>query len=136
MTSARYSHGAQDTASGVPLSNDVSYAHGLDGKDGSVVYSIDAAGESAKPQVEKVLPGLRERGMVETVMNTIQTDIEQALATRTSRTSRASRTSRTSRGLRSVSFAYHIEHPKREPVINVTCVVLKQPDPASSSEPA
>jgi len=81
-TSARYSAGAEDSAAGVPLSNDLVLARGTDGIIGSGVYSIDASGESAKPHVEEALRGLREQGMVKKVMDTIEADIKGALETR------------------------------------------------------
>lgn len=80
-TSARYSAGPHDVAAGVPLSNDLALARGTNGEIGSGVYSIDASGESAKPQVEQALRGLRDQGMVETVMDRIEADIKNALAT-------------------------------------------------------
>ena len=80
-TSARYSTGAQDIASGVSISDKegLTLARGTDGKTGSGVYSIDTNGESAKPEVERLLAGLRSHGMVEIVWNTIQSDTEGAL---------------------------------------------------------
>ena len=83
-TSARYSADSADPAAGVSLSvvNDLSLARGTGGKLGSGVYSVNASGESAGPQVEEALASLRSRGMVEKVMDTINTDIAKALATR------------------------------------------------------
>lgn len=78
-TSARYSAGVDDVTAGVPLFDGLMLARGTNGERGSGVYSIDANGESAKPQVEKTLNGLRDQGMVETVMRTIQNDIDSAL---------------------------------------------------------
>ncbi|KAL9083510.1 MAG: hypothetical protein Q9165_008491 [Trypethelium subeluteriae] len=83
-TSAKYAAGTQDRTAGVPLSNGIEVARGTNGKAGSGVYSIDASGESAKPLVEQTLAGLRSNGMVETVMNTIEADVESALATKVS----------------------------------------------------
>lgn len=83
-TSARYAAGAQDSTAGVPLSNGIVVARGTNGKPGSGVYSIDANGESANSQVEQTLAGLRSNGMVDTVMNTIEADIQSALATKPS----------------------------------------------------
>ncbi|KAI5208250.1 hypothetical protein E4T39_01454 [Aureobasidium subglaciale] len=82
-TSARYSAGPGDPAEGVPLSvsNDLTLARGTDGITGSGVYSINASGKSAGPKVEAALASLRSRGMVETVMDTIDTDTRKALAT-------------------------------------------------------
>ncbi|THX78773.1 hypothetical protein D6D04_05548 [Aureobasidium pullulans] len=81
-TSARYSAGEKDEAAGVPLSvaPDLSFARGTDGKLASGVYSINASGESAGEKVEEALASLRGRGMTEKVMDTINTDIEKALA--------------------------------------------------------
>lgn len=81
-TSARYSTGLEDSAAGVPLSvaGNLAFARGTDGKIGSGVYSINASGESAGPKVEQALLSLRSRGMTEKVMDTINTDIEKALA--------------------------------------------------------
>ncbi|KAI4717463.1 hypothetical protein E4T48_06340 [Aureobasidium sp. EXF-10727] len=81
-TSARYSTGLEDSAAGVPLAvaGGLAFARGTDGKVGSGVYSIDASGESAGPKVEQALLSLRSRGMTEKVMDTINTDIEKALA--------------------------------------------------------
>ncbi|KAI9654944.1 MAG: hypothetical protein M1821_005697 [Bathelium mastoideum] len=81
-TSARYAAGTPDENAGVPLSDGVVTARGTDGKAGSGVYSIDYLGESAKPSVEQTLAGLRRDGMVETVKNTIEADIQSALATK------------------------------------------------------
>ncbi|THX14538.1 hypothetical protein D6D13_03012 [Aureobasidium pullulans] len=84
-TSARYSAGEKDEAAGVPLSvaPDLSFARGTDGKLASGVYSINASGESAGEKVEEALASLRSRGMTEKVMDTINTDIEKALAANT-----------------------------------------------------
>ncbi|TIA06609.1 hypothetical protein D6C81_09830 [Aureobasidium pullulans] len=84
-TSARYSVGEKDEAAGVPLSvaPDLSFARGTDGKMASGVYSINASGESAGEKVEEALASLRSRGMAEKVMDTINTDIEKALAANT-----------------------------------------------------
>lgn len=83
-TYARYSASAQDSAAAVPLSDTEGFAlaRGTDGKIGCGVYSVDASGESAKPEVERILAGLRNNGMVETVMDRIDTDIKEALASR------------------------------------------------------
>ncbi|THX53340.1 hypothetical protein D6D06_06174 [Aureobasidium pullulans] len=84
-TSARYTAGEKDEAAGVPLSvaPDLSFARGTDGKVASGVYSINASGESAGEKVEEALASLRSRGMPEKVMDTINTDIEKALAANT-----------------------------------------------------
>ncbi|THZ98797.1 hypothetical protein D6C82_05560 [Aureobasidium pullulans] len=84
-TSARYSAGEKDEAAGVPLfvAPDLSFARGTDGKLASGVYSINASGESAGEKVEEALASLRSRGMTGKVMDTINTDIEKALATKT-----------------------------------------------------
>lgn len=84
-TSARYSVGEKDEAAGVPLSvaPDLSFARGTDGKMASGVYSINASGESAGEKVEEALASLRSRGMAEKVIDTINTDIEKALAANT-----------------------------------------------------
>ncbi|THX76547.1 hypothetical protein D6D05_06064 [Aureobasidium pullulans] len=84
-TSARYTAGEKDEAAGVPLSvaPDLSFARGTDGKLASGVYSINASGESAGEKVEEALASLRSRGMPEKVMDTINTDIEKALAANT-----------------------------------------------------
>ncbi|THW12912.1 hypothetical protein D6D25_07358 [Aureobasidium pullulans] len=81
-TSARYCAGEKDEAAGVPLSvaPDLSFARGTDGKLASGVYSINASGESAGEKVDDALASLRSRGMTEKVMDTINTDIEKALA--------------------------------------------------------
>ncbi|THY00033.1 hypothetical protein D6D02_09018 [Aureobasidium pullulans] len=84
-TSARYSAGEKDEAAGVPLSvaPDLSFVRGTDGRLASGVYSINASGESAGVKVEDALASLRSRGMTQKVMDTINTDIEKALATKT-----------------------------------------------------
>ncbi|THV99361.1 hypothetical protein D6D24_06291 [Aureobasidium pullulans] len=84
-TSARYCAGEKDEAAGVPLSvaPDLSFARGTDGELASGVYSINASGESAGEKVEDALASLRSRGMNQKVMDTINTDIEKALATKT-----------------------------------------------------
>lgn len=78
-TSARYSAGKDDAAPGVPLSDGIVPARGTNGEISGGVYSLDASGESASPAVEQCLAGLRKDGMVERVMDTINTDIEGAL---------------------------------------------------------
>lgn len=84
-TSARYCAGEKDETAGVPISvaPDLSFARGTDGKLASGVYSINASGESAGVKVEDALASLRSRGMTQKVMDTINTDIEKALATKT-----------------------------------------------------
>ena len=51
--------------SGVPLLGEVAVARGTDGKIGSGVYSVDLAGESSGPKVEKLLASFREQGVAE-----------------------------------------------------------------------
>ncbi|KAF2716718.1 hypothetical protein K431DRAFT_256998 [Polychaeton citri CBS 116435] len=79
-TSARYSVGPNDMTGGVPLLEHLTLARGTDGQVGSGVYSIDANGESASPTVEKLLAQLRDKGMVDRIMDTIQSDIKTAIA--------------------------------------------------------
>ncbi|KAI9878068.1 MAG: hypothetical protein M1830_002017, partial [Pleopsidium flavum] len=67
-TSAKYPAGrSEDTASGVPLADGVSVARGTTSKVGTGVYSVDAQGESADAQVEKLLAQFRKEGLVEKV---------------------------------------------------------------------
>ncbi|KAF2488395.1 hypothetical protein BU16DRAFT_601069 [Lophium mytilinum] len=80
-TSARYSSGAEDAMSGVPLADGVALARGMDGQAGSGVYSIDANGESAGPKVERLLAQFRSQGLVERVLENIEAGINSALAT-------------------------------------------------------
>lgn len=78
--SARYFAGEDDAAAGVSLSGLVALAYGTTGETGSGVYSIDASVESASSAMEQVLAALRDDGMAEKVVNTIEADIESALA--------------------------------------------------------
>ena len=67
-TSARYPPGpGGESASGVPLADGVAIARGIDGKNGSGVYSVNWEGESSGPKVEALLAKLREEGTVDTV---------------------------------------------------------------------
>ena len=47
-------------------------ARGTNGKIGSGVYSVDAQGESAGPEVEKLLANLRKEGLEEKVWKHIE----------------------------------------------------------------
>lgn len=72
-TSAKYPAAKDtETTAGVPLANGLTVARGTDGKVGSGVYSIDVAGESAKPEIEQVLAQLRNEGAVERVWKNIE----------------------------------------------------------------
>lgn len=65
-TSARYPAGTGgDGTAGVPVADGVVVARGIDGVDGSGVYSIDEQGESAEPKVEELLANFRKDGVVE-----------------------------------------------------------------------
>ncbi|OQE29102.1 hypothetical protein PENFLA_c004G01194 [Penicillium flavigenum] len=71
-TSAKYPprirlDAAMEDSAGVPLSEGVEVASGMDGKVGSGVYSIHWSGEHAGPKVVKLLAGLREEGMAQKV---------------------------------------------------------------------
>jgi hypothetical protein len=54
-------------ADGLKLVDGVQVARGIDGNVGSSVYSIRQNCESAAPEVEKLLAGLRKEGLVEKV---------------------------------------------------------------------
>lgn len=47
------------------MAGEVAVARGTNGQTGSGVYSVDLAGESSGPKVEKLLAGLREEGVAE-----------------------------------------------------------------------
>lgn len=79
-TSARFSAGPDDAASGVPLVDGLDHARGTNGRAGSGVYSIDANGESASPKVERLLADLREKGLVDQITENIERDISNALS--------------------------------------------------------
>lgn len=67
-TSARFPAGTSAEAaatSGVPLSQGVTVARGIDGKAGSGVYSTNIDGESAPLKVEELLAKMRRDGMVQ-----------------------------------------------------------------------
>jgi hypothetical protein len=66
-TSARYQSGADKEASGVALSDGVTVARGSEGSVGSGVYVIDEHGESASPEAERLLSGMRSEGVREKV---------------------------------------------------------------------
>lgn len=78
-TSARFSKGPDDVASGVPLIEGLEYARGTTGHSESGVYSIDANGDSAGPKVEKLLAELRGRGAVQQIMENLERNIGKAL---------------------------------------------------------
>lgn len=75
-TSARYSAGGDGSGdgSGVPLDDGVAVARGIDGIQGSGVYSVDWKGESASPKVESLLDGYRKKGMEDKVWKYIEGD--------------------------------------------------------------
>ena len=79
-TSARFCAGPEDATAGVPLVDGLALASGTDGQAGSGVYSVGEDGETVKPKVEKLLGQLRSQGMVEQVRETIESDINNALA--------------------------------------------------------
>ena len=81
-TSARFSTGPEDATAGVPLVDGLALARGTDGQIGSGVYSIDAKGESAGLNVERLLAKLRSQGMVERVWEHIESEVNGALASR------------------------------------------------------
>jgi len=66
-TSARYPAAeiATGTRSGVPISENLDIARGIDGKLGSGVYSLTSVGESADPKAEAILAKYLEDGTVE-----------------------------------------------------------------------
>lgn len=71
-TSAKYPAGeSADTTLGVPLGGGVDVARGTTGKVGTAVYSVDAQGESADAQVERLLARFRKEGLVEEVWKRI-----------------------------------------------------------------
>ena len=53
-----------DANQGVPLANGIGVARGTNGQPVSGIYSVDWQGESAGPEVEKLLASYREEGLV------------------------------------------------------------------------
>ncbi|KAL9071276.1 MAG: hypothetical protein Q9161_004292 [Pseudevernia consocians] len=68
-TSARYPPKSvgRDGGSGVPLGDGVDVARGTTDEVGSGVYSVKWDGTSASPEVQKLLAGYRDEGMVEKI---------------------------------------------------------------------
>ena len=81
-TSARFSNGSGDTTAGVPLVEGLGLARGTDGRPGTGVHSIDHNGESASPKTERLLAQMRTQGVVEEVMEKLESGINSALAAR------------------------------------------------------
>ena len=79
-TSARFSNGSEDTTTGVPLVEGLGLARGTDGEPGTGVYSIDHNGESAGSKTERLLAWMRTQGVVEEVMEKLESGINGALA--------------------------------------------------------
>ncbi len=79
-TSGRFPAGPDDVTAGVPMLDGLALARGIDGTLGSGVYSIDANGESAKPKVYALLAQFRNEGLVQWVLENIESDIASALA--------------------------------------------------------
>lgn len=75
-TSAKYPPGeSADTASGVRLPGGVGVARGTTGVVGAGVYSVDAQGESADVEVERLLARFRKEGLEEEVWKRIMVEL-------------------------------------------------------------
>jgi hypothetical protein len=74
-TSARYPPAeGGDTGSGVSLDDGIAVARGINGTQGSGLYSVDWDGESASPKMESLLEEYRKEGMEDKVWKYIQED--------------------------------------------------------------
>ena len=70
-TSARF-QAKEGLEEAVPLGEGVGVARGIDGLEGSGVYSTDQVNESAGPAVEELLEGFKREGLVEKIWGTIE----------------------------------------------------------------
>ncbi|KAE9366372.1 hypothetical protein N431DRAFT_549262 [Stipitochalara longipes BDJ] len=75
-TSARF-HAKEGVEEAVPLGEGVIVAKGIDGVEGSGVYSIDQVNESAGPAVQELLEKFKKEGLVEKIWGTIEEDYER-----------------------------------------------------------
>ena len=64
-TSAKYPPANPNGVSGVALTDGITVAKGIDGENGSGVYSLTSDGESTGPKVEKLLSDMRKSGVVD-----------------------------------------------------------------------
>jgi hypothetical protein len=76
-TSARYQAKEAVEEKAVPLSEGVGVAKGIDGIEGSGVYSADQLNESAGPVVVELLERLKKEGFVEKVWEAIEEEFER-----------------------------------------------------------
>lgn len=75
-TSARF-RAKEGFEESVPLGEGVGIARGIDGAEGSGVYSADEVNESAGPSVEELLEGFKKEGLVEKIWGMIEEDYER-----------------------------------------------------------
>ncbi|KAJ4357138.1 uncharacterized protein N0V89_001713 [Didymosphaeria variabile] len=74
-TSARYAvQKNYGETSGVSSTTPIHVARGIDGRNGSGVYSVDAKGESATPKVEGLLKAFKENGTAEALWQYVLSD--------------------------------------------------------------
>lgn len=71
-TSARYPASIADASSGIPLADALVVAKGINGVEGSGIYSIESDGESAGPKVIELMAKYREDGTAEKVWKDVQ----------------------------------------------------------------
>ncbi|KAJ8096603.1 hypothetical protein POJ06DRAFT_297616 [Lipomyces tetrasporus] len=77
-TSSKYpSKKSEDMLNGVPLVDGIGTARGTDGQTGSGVYTVDSTGESGNRKVQKLLAGLREKGIKEKVWQHTQSEFKR-----------------------------------------------------------
>jgi hypothetical protein len=75
-TSARY-QAKEGVDEAVPLGKGVEVARGIDGVEGSGVYSADQVNEGAGPAVEELLEKFKEEGLVEKVWGMIEEEYDR-----------------------------------------------------------
>ncbi|KAF7554215.1 hypothetical protein G7Z17_g3051 [Cylindrodendrum hubeiense] len=73
-TSAMFPAGRESVIAGVPAPGGATVARGTNGKRGSGVYSITNSGETAPPQVEQLLEGMRNDGTAKKVWSQVEKD--------------------------------------------------------------
>lgn len=75
-TSARF-QAKEGFEEAVPLCEGVRVARGIDGMEGSGVYSTDQVNESAGPEVEELLESFKRKGLVDKIWEMIEEEYER-----------------------------------------------------------